>query len=292
MLPSTRVSVHFQLAPAAYSIAAVFLWGASDFTGGYASRRANAFVLTAFAHLCACVLMLAISFGEHAPLPSRASMLWSIAASASGGFSLALFYRALASGQMGLAAPIAALIGAAIPTLADIALEGAPSRWSVAGFVLAVLAIWLITKPEPQKGDSGTGQPTGVALAALAGVGFAGFYLCIHQAKGSPVFLAAIGRIASFTVTSVAVLATRAPIKLSFHSGLLGMMAGVLDITASALFIYATQRGRLDETVVITSLYPAVTVLLARYILKEHFSRWKFIGLLAALAAVPLISTG
>jgi drug/metabolite transporter (DMT)-like permease len=193
---------------------------------------------------------------------------------------------------MGLAAPIAALIGAAIPTLADIALEGAPSRWSVAGFVLAVLAIWLITKPEPQKGDSGTGQPTGVALAALAGVGFAGFYLCIHQAKGSPVFLAAIGRIASFTVTSVAVLATRAPIKLSFHSGLLGMMAGVLDITASALFIYATQRGRLDEAVVITSLYPAVTVLLARYILKEHFSRWKFIGLLAALAAVPLISTG
>ena len=74
--------------------------------------------------------------------------------------------------------------------------------------------------------------------------------------------------------------------------GLLGLMAGVLDITASALFIYATQRGRLDEAVVITSLYPAITVLLARYILKEHFSRWKFIGLLAALAAVPLISTG
>jgi drug/metabolite transporter (DMT)-like permease len=292
VLPSTRVSVHFQLAPAAYSIAAVFLWGASDFTGGYASRRANAFVLTAFAHLCACVLMLAISFGEHAPLPSRASMLWSIAASASGGFSLALFYRALASGQMGLAAPIAALIGAAIPTLADLALEGAPSRWSVAGFVLAVLAIWLITRPEPQGGKGDNGQPTGVALAALAGVGFAGFYLCIHQAKGSPVFLAAIGRIASFTVTSVAVLATRAPIKLSFHSGLLGMVAGVLDISASALFIYATQRGRLDEAVVITSLYPAVTVLLARYILKEHFSRWKFIGLLAALAAVPLISAG
>jgi len=292
VLPSTRVSVPFQPAPAAYSIAAVFLWGASDFWGGYACRRANAFVLTAFSHLCACVLMLAISFAGHAPLPSRASMLWSIAASASGGFSLALFYRALASGQMGLAAPIAALIGAAIPTLADIALEGAPSRWSVAGFLLAVLAIWLITRPEPQGGKDDNGQPTGVALAALAGVGFAGFYLCIHQAKGSPVFLAGIGRIASFTVTSVAVLATRAPIKLNFSTGLLGMVAGVLDISASALFIYATQRGRLDEAVVITSLYPAVTVLLARYILKEHFSRWKFIGLLAALAAVPLISAG
>ena len=235
--------------------------------------------------------MLAISFAEHAPLPSRASILWSIAASSMGGFSLALFYRALASGQMGLAAPVAALIGAAIPTLADIALEGAPSRWSVAGFALAVLAIWLITRPEPQGQNDASGHPKGVGLAALAGVGFAGFYLCIHQATGSPVFIAAIGRIASFTVTALAVLATRAPMRLSAPSAGLGMLAGFLDITASALFIYATQRGRLDEAVVITSLYPAVTVLLARMVLKEHFSRWKFVGLLAALAAVPLIST-
>ena len=291
MLPSTRVSLSLQFAPAAYSIGAVFLWGASDFTGGYGARRANAFVLTAFSHLCGFVLMLAISFAEHAPLPSRASILWSIAASSMGGFSLALFYRALASGQMGLAAPVAALIGAAIPTLADIALEGAPSRWSVAGFALAVLAIWLITRPEPQGQNDASGHPKGVGLAALAGVGFAGFYLCIHQATGSPVFIAAIGRIASFTVTAVAVLATRAPMRLSAPSAGLGMLAGFLDITASALFIYATQRGRLDEAVVITSLYPAVTVLLARMVLKEHFSRWKFVGLLAALAAVPLIST-
>lgn len=292
MLPSTRMTSPVLLAPATFSVAAVFLWGASDFAGGYASRRANAFVLTAFSHLCACILMLAVSFATAAPLPSRASILWSIAASSSGGFSLALFYRALATGPMGLAAPIAALIGAAIPTLADIALEGAPSRWSVAGFVLAIFAIWLITRPEPSGENDGSGHPKGVALAALAGVGFAGFYLCIHQAKGSPIFVAAIGRVASFTVTSIAVIATRAPVKLALPSAILGMFAGFLDISASALFIYATQRGRLDEAVVITSLYPAVTVLLARLFLKEHFSRWKFVGLLAALAAVPMISAG
>jgi drug/metabolite transporter (DMT)-like permease len=278
--------------PAAYSIAAVFLWGASDFAGGYGVRRANAFVFTAFSHFCAFSLMLLISLSQHAPLPSRASIFWSVLAGILGGVALALFYRALASGQMGLAAPVAALIGAAIPTLADIALEGAPSRWSIAGFILAVLAIWLITRPEPQGNNDETGHPKGVAMAALAGVGFAAFYMCMHQTTGSPIFVAAIGRIASFVATALVVIATGAPLAMDLPSIGIAMLAGFLDISGSALYIYASQRGRLDEAVVITSLYPAITVLLARIILKEHFSRWKFIGLLAALAAVPMIAAG
>jgi len=271
---------------------AVFLWGGADFAGGYGSRRANAFVLTAFSHLCALAFMLVIALGQHGAFPSRTSILWALAAGAVGGFSLAIFYRALASGRMGLTAPIGALLGAAIPTLADIAMEGAPSRWTIAGFVLAILAIWLITRPDPQAENDDSGHPRGVAMAALAGVGFAGFYLCIHQASGSPIWIATISRIGSFAATAVAVVATRAPLSLDRPRAALGMTAGCLDITASALFIFASEHGRLDEAVVITSLYPAVTVLLARVFLKEHFSRWKFVGLLAALAAVPLISAG
>ena len=84
------------------------------------------------------------------------------------------------------------MVGAAIPTLVDIALEGAPNRWTMAGFILAILAIWLITLPEPTNRDEGdqkdsSGRPAGVGMAALAGVGFAGFYLCVHQATGSAV---------------------------------------------------------------------------------------------------------
>jgi EamA domain-containing membrane protein RarD len=88
------------------------------------------------------------------------------------------------------------------------------------------------------------------------------------------------------------VAAIRAPLTLDRPRVALGMLAGSFDITASAMFIYASQHGRLDEAVLITSLYPAVTVLLARLVLKEHFSRWKFVGLLAALAAVPLLAAG
>jgi drug/metabolite transporter (DMT)-like permease len=236
--------------------------------------------------------MFAIAFGQHGAFPDRSSILWAIAAGSIGGFSLAIFYRALASGQMGLSAPIAALLGAAIPTMVDVAREGAPSRWSIAGFGLAIFALWLITRPEPQGANDEAGHPKGVAAAAFAGVGFAGFYLCIHQATGSPAWVAAISRIGSFTATAIAIAVTRAPLRLRRPPAALGAIAGFFDVSASALFIYANQHGRLDEAVVITSLYPAVTVLLARLVLKEHFSRWKFVGLLAALAAVPLIAGG
>jgi drug/metabolite transporter (DMT)-like permease len=292
MLPSSRVSSVSQYAPSASAVLAVFVWGASDFSGGFASKRGNAFVVTAFSHFCAFVLMFSIALPQHGEFPSRTSILWALAAGTIGGFSLAIFYRALAAGQMGLTAPIAALLGAAIPTLADIGMEGAPSRWTIAGFILAIVAIWLITRPEASEADDDTGHPRGVATAALAGVGFAGFYLCIHQAHGSPAWLATISRVGSLASTSIAVLVTRAPLLLQRRSVMFATIAGCLDITGSALFIFANQHGRLDEAVVITSLYPAITVLLARIVLKEHFSRWKFIGLLAALAAVPLISAG
>ena len=292
MLPSSDVSSLLQFAPAAYSVMAVFLWGAADFAGGYGSRRANAFVLTAFSHACAFAFMFVIAVAAHGSFPSWTSILWGLLAGGVGGFSLAIFYRALASGQMGLTAPIGALLGAAIPTLAAIAMEGAPSRWTIAGFLLAIVAIWLITRPEASSDSANSGRPKGVGLAALAGVGFAGFYLCVHQASGSPLWIAAVSRVASFAATAVAVIATRASLTLDRPRALLGLVAGCLDVTGSALFVFASQRGRLDEAVVITSLYPAVTVMLARLVLKEHFSRWKLAGLLAALAAVPLISAG
>jgi drug/metabolite transporter (DMT)-like permease len=292
VLPSSGVNSPVHLPPAAYSVAAVFIWGAADFAGGYGSRRANAFVLTAFSHACAFSLMSLIALAQGGPFPDRISILWAIAAGAVGGFALAIFYRALASGHMGLSAPIAALMGAAIPTMVDIALEGAPSRWSIAGFALAIVAIWLISRPEPQGENDTAGRPKGVAAAALAGVGFAGFFLCIHQASGSPTWVAAISRIGSFTSTAIAVAVVRAPLKLDRTPAVLGAVAGFFDVSASAMFVFASQHGRLDEAVVITSLYPAVTVLLARLILKEHFTRWRLVGLLAALAAVPMIAAG
>src|SRR5438445_11817027 len=106
MLLSSGVSALTQLGPTACTVAAVFLWGTSDFAGGYGSRRAHGFVLTAFSHICAFALMFSVALVQHGEFPARASILWASAAGALGGSSLSLFSRALARAQMGSTAPL------------------------------------------------------------------------------------------------------------------------------------------------------------------------------------------
>jgi drug/metabolite transporter (DMT)-like permease len=272
--------------PAAYALSAVGVWGASDFLGGVGARRANAFLFTAIVHLSGMVLMGGLALFAHAPFPGNASLLWALLAGSVGGISLALFYRALASGKMGLTAPVAAVLGAGIPTIVTAFAEGFPGYRHAAGFVLAGIGVWLISRTEDH-----AGRPEGLGLAVLAGVGFAGFYLCINRASnGSALWIALISRTGSFFVTSAFVLFGRHIRAVPTPALAIAVLAGCLDITGSAVFIRANQIGRLDEAVVLSSLYPAVTVLLARIFLHEHFSRARTVGMLAALLAVPMVA--
>jgi len=281
------MAVNAQFVPTSFSLAAVFAWGTSDFLGGYAARRANAFLLTSLAHASGLLLVLALATATHAQIPSERSVLWAIAGGVSGGGALALFYRALATGRMGLTAPVAAVLGAAVPTIFGMAAEGVPGNVHIVGFVIAAAGIWLISRSEDGSGAEGIG------LAAIAGVGFAGFYLCISQSKdGSALWLAVFSRIGAFAVTGTIVLLQRNFRDISRAAARWGVLAGCLDVSGTVLFVRASQTGRLDSAVVLTSLYPAVTVLLARLILREHFTRWKAVGLFAALLAVPMIASG
>ena len=258
----------------------------SDFLGGYASRRANAFLLTTITHVSGTAFMVLLALLFHSSFPAQSSLMWAVAAGVLGGLSLAIFYRALSAGNMGLTAPVAAVLGAIIPTIVDMFTEGRPGPLRIAGFVLAGVGIWLISRTE---GPAGRTQ--GITMALLAGVGFAGYFLCVKQAGHASVFwIAATSRAVSFFTTGTIVLAARQFRPMNLAGVAWGLLTGILDITGSAFFIRSSQAGRLDTAVVISSLYPAITVLLARLVLKEHFSRWKLIGMLAALLAVPLIA--
>jgi len=128
-------------------------------------------------------------------------------------------------------------------------------------------------------------------MAALSGMGFAGFYLGMKAAgPGSPMWLATFSRTGALAMTGIVVLSQRRFRELTRDSAGWAVLAGCLDVTGTACFVRASQIGRLDAAVVLTSLYPAVTVVLARLVLAEHFTRWKTVGMLAALLAVPLIA--
>jgi len=274
-----------ELVPTSFSLAAIFAWGTSDFLGGYASRRTNAFLLTTVVNVGGLLLMVTLAAASHAPWLSGRCVAWVVAGGISGGTGLAIFYRALSMGKMGLTAPVAALLGAAIPTMVGIMTEGLPGPVHIVGFLLAGAGLWLISRTE-----DGT-KPEGIGLAVVAGIGFAGFYLCIRQAgQGSALWIASFTRIGGLLITGAIVLLQRNFRRLTAAGVGWGVLTGCLDSTGTMLFVRASQTGRLDAAVVLTSLYPAITVLLARVILKEHFTRWKAVGIFAAMLAVPLIA--
>jgi drug/metabolite transporter (DMT)-like permease len=285
MLLSSSVYSASQFATAIYGLAAVMAWGTSDFLGGYATRRANAFLFAVIFNLGGLSLMAILATATQASFPSEPAVMWALAAGASGGAAVAIFFRALSTGKMGVVAPVAAVLGAAIPTLFSIFTEGLPGRIPILGFVLAALGLWLITRT----GEGG--KPDAIGLAVLAGIGFAGFYLGVRQAGEASVFwIATLTRAGGLLITALVVLLGGRFRDITPAGVRWAVLAGCIDSLGTVLFVRASQSGRLDEAVVISSLYPAVTVLLARALLKEHFTRWRFVGLLAALAAVPMIA--
>ena len=281
------MSAPAQLASSLYALGAVGSWGISDFVGGYTARRFHSFFLAALGHLSGTTLVVCLALATHETFPPISHLRWAAAAGACGGVALALFYRALSQGNMGLAAPVSAVMGAALPTVFGMFTEGLPGIVPIAGFVLALVGIWLVSRPEDGS------RPRGVGLALIAGFGFAMFFIFIKQAgSGAALWIAGASRASSLTVAGTITIVGR-KFAQSYPLGFaLGLFAGCMDVTGTVMFVRASQTGRLDTAVILSSLYPAVTVLLARFLLKERFTRLKTVGMIAALAAVVMIAHG
>src|SRR5205085_7190599 len=196
------------------------------------------------------------------------------------------FYSALAIGLMGIAAPVSAVLTAALPVLFSASTEGLPSTIQLGGFFLALLAIVLISRPERSKD-----RPVGIGLALLAGCGFGLFFILISRVNHAETFWPlAIARLTAVLSMSVTVLIRRQPKLPSLTVAPLILLAGVLDAIGNAFFVLAAHAGRLDIAAVLSSLYPAATVILAAIVLHERVTRIQAVGIVLALLAVPLIS--
>lgn len=271
----------------ALSLLAAVSWGAADFSGGVATKTANAFRVVLVAHATGLLFMLWLALLVREPIPDWRSLMWGGLAGFAGGIGLAAFYKSLAVGTMGVNASLSAVITALVPLLFSFGTEGLPHVIQMTGFALAMLSIWVIAG---QRGRAS--QSKGLGLAIIAGLGFGGFLLFIKLAGSQAVFWPLVAaRSASFLLMLAITLAGGGEWKVSRGTVFYMLVAGILDSGANALYVAATQRGRLDVAAVLSSFYPAGTIILARVLLKERFSRLQSAGIVMALVAVALIAS-
>lgn len=274
------------IVPVVFGLLSGAVWGAGDFCGGLATKRSNVYGVVIVGDLVGGIVLAGLALAFREPLPHPRDVVWGAVAGISGAAGLIALYRALASGRMSMASPVAAVISASVPAVAGTFVDGLPGGGQMAGFGLALLGVWLVSA-----NDQVRIQFNELGLPIVAGLGFGVFFVLIDHVSVTVLFWPLVSaRAAAVLVLAACAMATR-QLQLPGREYVpLTAMVGVLDAGGNAFFALAAQAGRLDVAGVLSSLYPASTVGLAWLILKERVTRLQTVGVLAALAAVVLIA--
>ncbi|GAB4501882.1 MAG: DMT family transporter [Anaerolineales bacterium] len=279
------------LLPIVYGLSAAIAWGAGDFAGGLAARRSNALAAVFHAEWIGLAAILGVTLlaGE-SPLSLRAGLM-AFAAGAIGALALVVLYKAMAEGQMSVAAPISALLAASLPVMVESLLRGLPGLSTQIGFALALAAVWLIASGEGGRLLPELGSWRDLRLPFISGIGFGLYFILINQAgQEGTLWPLVISRTGGVLALLVYVWLTRASLRLARPVWPLAALNATLDVTANGFYVLASQVGRMDVAAVISSLYPGLTVLLAWLILKERIQRLQALGIALALTAIALIA--
>lgn len=310
----------------ALSLVVAAIWGVSDFLGGMATRRSRAVPVVAVAHGLSLVALVVAAVACHAQTPSRSAIAWGLVTGLCSGVAVIAFYAALAAGEMGLTSALAGLLTAVIPVIFAAFTEGSPTATQVLGFVLAAAAIWLLAY-EP--GGRPHARGLGLATLAGFGFG-AFLITSKFASQDAVLWPLAYSRLASAGLALAILMALHFRLRLrrtrgnkpekgighteedaaltigrkmekQQSSGSQGRQssrqwmffagaAGLLEALGNLLYMLATHAGRLDVAAVLSSLYPAGTILLAMGLLHERVTRRRAVGIVLALAAAVVIS--
>lgn len=263
-------------------------WGGSDFVGGVGAKRAPALLIVASGHIFTLLLLIAYCLGTHQAVPSSHYLLFALLGGFEGSIALAIFYRALAMGAMGLTAALTGLLTALVPVIFSLFQDGLPSALTAAGLALGLVAIWMITHVPTANGPATPAKA--LLLGGLAGVGFGTQLILFKVASGGGLPWAMTSARAAGSVAMILCLLVMPPKGAWRGFWLAGIVAGTLDTVGNLFYIRATQLGRLDVAAVVCSLYPAGTILLAAIVLHEWPTRRQLGGMALALIAVMLLS--
>ncbi|WP_432542283.1 EamA family transporter [Kineococcus sp. SYSU DK002] len=269
------------------------LWGTSDFLGGSVSRRLRAAQVLAVSQvLSALVLLVVLGATGRVGTASAGSWLgWSIAAGATWAAAMGALYTALARGTMGVVAPIASC-GMLVPFAVSVATGERPGPLQLLGAALAVAGV--VGAAGPDLGPSARGQGRATALALLAALLFGVEIYALARGSEGSVAGALLGMRLTSVVLVVAVAAAQhrrsAPVRPRDLPPLLAL--GVLDLAATAAYAVASTGGLVSVVAVLASLYPAVTLLLARRVHGERLSRLQWAGVVVVLLGAALCALG
>jgi drug/metabolite transporter (DMT)-like permease len=291
----------------AFALAAAALFGSADFLGGVASRRARAASVLVISAPAGVLVIFGAAMLSGAPFQT-AGLGWALAAGAAGGAGLIIFYGALAAGPMIVVAPVSALVSTVVPVAAALAMGERASGAVYAGAALCLVAIVLVSLEGMPGGSGGPGAPVrptataprrhmaarGLGYGAASGLAFGIFFLFIRNAGTSGVLWpVCMARVAGSLIIlgAAAWLGTR-PAGPGAGRWVLpaAVAAGVLDASANVCYVLAARAGLFGMAVVITSLYPGITVLLARVVLGERMRAVQRIGLALAAAGVAIVT--
>lgn len=272
------------------ALACALVWGAADFCGGLAARRATALAVVATSHVVGLVLLLLL-LPRLGGDPRPDDLAWGAGAGIAGGAGLVLFYRALAGGVMSVVAAVTAVTAAAVPVVAGVLGGERFGVWAAMGIAVALAAVLLVSA-EGGWTSLGAVRPAGVWPALLAGTVFGLFFVLLDRTGASAGLSPLIGsRVVSIGLVLCLALAGGRSLSIPRPALPVVVGAGIGDVSATALFLLATQAGGpLAITGVLASLYPVSTIVLARLVLRERLVATQAVGLAAAAMAVVLIA--
>ena len=267
---------------------AALSFGLSDFGGGLTSRRASVLGVTLSVQSIGIVFALVIAVGVGEPLPSSDGLLTGILAGVAGVVGILGLYQGLAVGRMGVVAPVAGVLGAAIPVLIAFVSEGPPSLGVAIGMALALVAVVVVSR-SPSVGAT----RSGVEYAFVGGLGIGLINVLIGRLPAGLIWWPILVlKITATVVIAALAVVVRQPVRIPRPVRPAILAIAVADMSGNSFYVLATQTGRLDIAAVLSSLYPVVTVILAVLILREHVSRRHAIGIAAAALAIAMIAAG
>jgi uncharacterized membrane protein len=290
-----------------FALAAALLYGSADFLGGVATRHARVLAVLPLSTGAGVLIVITAALISGQPV-AASGLAWGVAAGATGGIGLIVFYAGLAVGPMSVVAPVSALMSTVLPVTVALADGEHADAVVYAGALLCLAAIVLVSSAGPGDGRpaAGTGPVRGREEAAgrfhlhAVGYGLAGgtcfglFFLFLRNAgQSGALWPVAAARLTGMVIVLVAAAATLTrPVLLDAGRRLLFATAGsgLLDALANVCYVAATRAGLLGLAIVLTSLYPGITVLLARLTLGERLRIAQRAGLLLAGIGIVLVT--